>query len=219
MPEHEIRYPFKWWRFYAQCLRYATTGVWGVIGDSITGMSIAAQLFKIADPRHFGVAAAWLKMHSLGEELFFEVPLTIGGLILLGRLVTAPFILYRDKPVSAVRAETLRARTLRLSAEIAQFAAMRRTTQPHRGIIRAARLFGEVSVSELAIATHAKETAQQYSSRFLEQVNDIREEFSELGIIDAQLDRANSNPAMVENIETIGSRLTAIATMLLRYPS
>lgn len=221
MSEHEIRHPLKRWRFYAECLRYATTGTLGVIGDWATGLPSAGLLFKLLAPAKFAIAAAWLKAHGLGEELFLEVPLTIGGLILLGRLITAPFIFYRDKSHSALARddESLRDRTLRLAAEIGQFAAIQLNAQPPRRIIRTTRsMFEDVPASELAYSAHVRETALYYSSHFLERVNGIREELSLIPIVDAELDRANINPTLLENTQTISNRLKAIGNLLPDNP-
>lgn len=103
MPEkREIRHPLAWRQFYAECFRYASTGAWGVVGDLATGLPLAALVLKHAAPRWYGVVATFLASRAISDDWMLLVPAIGGWLILLGRVVTAPFILYRDKPNSSV---------------------------------------------------------------------------------------------------------------------
>ena len=211
MPEHEIRHPLKRLRFYAECIRYATTGAWGMVGDFSTALPLAGLLFKVLTPNSYSVAAKFLKVHHVGEEWILLIPAGVGGLILLGRLVTAPFVLYRGKPdAKSASSESLRNKASRLAAEIAQFVAMRRENKPHRRIIDSMNLLNDMP----AELRYAGETATLYAESFLKRVNDIREELSLVGVIDTRLDEANANPALAENTQTISDRLRDLATRL-----
>jgi hypothetical protein len=101
MHTSRIEHPLKRRQFYYECIRYATTGALGMTGALATFLPLGVYLFKMCQPHGYGLVAAHLKVYNLGSELLLAIPLTIGALILLGRLVTAPFILYRDKPSAA----------------------------------------------------------------------------------------------------------------------
>lgn len=98
MPEHEVRHPLSWGRFYAECFRYAASGILGVIGDAGTVIGIVLVGFKLGLPAYYTRASDFLLAHGYRENALIEIPLWVGGSILLARLCTAPFILYRDKP-------------------------------------------------------------------------------------------------------------------------
>src|SRR5687768_15511915 len=112
-----LQHPLRWWQFYAACLRYAGTGVLGVIGDAGTILGIVVLASKQAWPQHYAMAAAYLKARGYREDALIEIPLWIGAAILAARLVAAPFSIYRAKPsdkeqaqpdLAAVLATTLR---------------------------------------------------------------------------------------------------------------
>jgi hypothetical protein len=98
MPDKPLAHPLKWWQFYAACFHYATSGAWGKVGDVSTLLAFAPQLVKTLWPHAHAMAAAFLKARGSGDDLLWKFPLWIGGAILLARLLTAPFIIYKDKP-------------------------------------------------------------------------------------------------------------------------
>lgn len=102
MPK-DVSHPLKWWTFYVACFRYATTGVWGVIGDVSAVIGFAPPLVKWLTPQVFAAMALYFKAHKLGDELIWKVPLAIGVVILAGRLLVAPYVLYRDKRAATSR--------------------------------------------------------------------------------------------------------------------
>ena len=112
--KREITHPLSRQQFYAECFRYATTGAWGVMGEFSTGVPLAALVFKKFAPHWYTVAAHFLQTHGLNDDWLILAPAVVGGLILIGRLATAPFVLYRDKPSAdgAVRSPLMIAATL-----------------------------------------------------------------------------------------------------------
>jgi hypothetical protein len=106
-----------------------------------------------------------------------------------------------------------RASVLRLANSVIQFAAMRRTSQPPRSIL-ARYPMDEPSAAELNAAEYSAETVRQYCAKFLDRVADMRDRLSLVGIVDERLELANTNPALGDNIQTIGDRLKEIAAQL-----
>jgi hypothetical protein len=110
--------------------------------------------------------------------------------------------------------DTLRDRTLRLTLDLEQFIAMRCTAKPRDGVHRATHLLYDLDASAKADAAYLAQTARLYSERFLQRVNDLRQDLQIAGIADADLDTANSNPALLDNIRIISGRLREAARQL-----
>lgn len=91
-----LRHPLAWWQFYAACFRYAASGILGVIGDAGTILGIATLVFKMAQPALYSRAATYLAVHGFSDDALIKIPLWVGGAILVLRLVTAPFAIYKD---------------------------------------------------------------------------------------------------------------------------
>ena len=108
MFEKPLRHPLKWWQFYTACLRYAGSGVLGVIGDAGTVLGVILLLFKAARPVLYALASNYLSSYGLGEDTLIKVPLLIGASILFLRLLAAPFFIYGDKPEAAAEALDVR---------------------------------------------------------------------------------------------------------------
>lgn len=64
-------------------------------------LAFMPQLAKAAWPSLHAYAAASLARHGYDESLLWKVPLWIGVAIWTGRLLTAPFLIYKDKPFGA----------------------------------------------------------------------------------------------------------------------
>jgi hypothetical protein len=100
MFDKPLRHPLKWWQFYVACLRYATTGAWGWMGNVSTVLAFAPQLAKAYLPKVHMQAASLLARNGYGEDLLWKVPLVVGLAILVLRLFTASFQIYKDQPVA-----------------------------------------------------------------------------------------------------------------------
>jgi hypothetical protein len=99
--EHKIKHPLSWWRFYLECLRYATGGAWGRSGDASLIASLALPAWKAFFPLNYATFDGYLLSHHLSADiLLWKLPLWVGGSILALRLLAAPFFLYKDKPSS-----------------------------------------------------------------------------------------------------------------------
>jgi hypothetical protein len=112
MDEHAILHPLSRWRFYWECLRYATGGAWGRSGDVSLIASLALPSWKGFFPSSYAIFESYLSVHHLSADiLLWKLPLWAGGSILVLRLIAAPFFLYSNKRsasdgVSLQRTET-----------------------------------------------------------------------------------------------------------------
>ncbi len=98
MADKPLVHPLSRSQFYAECLRHATTGAWGWIGNVSTVMALALPLVKSLWPKAYAQAAALLASMRLGEELLWIFPMSAGALILVARFLTAGFLIYSNKP-------------------------------------------------------------------------------------------------------------------------
>ena len=99
------KHPLTPWRFYALCFKYATSGGWGRTGDAALFLSLALPAWKAAAPHSYRLLEAYLAVHALNADiLLWKLPLWAGVSILLLRLVSAPFLLYRVKPMQQLAA-------------------------------------------------------------------------------------------------------------------
>ena len=207
-------HPLKWWQFYVACLVYTTSGVVGAIGDTGTILGGALYLLRRGDPAAYARIVAGLSSLGSSEDLPITIPLGIGGSILLARLLIAPFAIYREKPTPENTGQTLRNKTLRLAEEISQFVAMCRATRPKEGMIPYDEANHWIAVAASARAAHSSETGRLYYDLFAKRVMDLREELSQAGIVDVQLDAVYLNPASDDDVATVGQRLRALADRL-----
>ena len=67
-----------------------------MVGDLSTGLPLACLIGKHIFPRAYGAAAGYLAARGVNDDWMLLAPAAAGAIILLGRLVTAPFVVYRD---------------------------------------------------------------------------------------------------------------------------
>lgn len=98
--DRPLKHPLPWWTFYGESFRYAGSGFLGVIGDTGTILGVCIIAFKWIWPSYYATAATYLNSHGYRENLLIELPLWFGLSILALRLLAAPYVLYRDKPMA-----------------------------------------------------------------------------------------------------------------------
>lgn len=93
-----IAHPLGPLQFLAACFRHAGTGFLGVVGDASTVVGAATYCFRLIAPAQYAKVGTLLVANGFREDLLIELPLWIGLSILALRLLTAPYVLYREKP-------------------------------------------------------------------------------------------------------------------------
>jgi hypothetical protein len=169
MPERELAHPLSWWRFYLSCLRHAGTGVLGVIGDASTVLGVAAIGCKAVLPSSYAVAATYFTRHGYSDNWLIWIPFFVGLGVLFLRLVVAPFVIYKDKPMANATAfapvtdDELRRRVEALVRQMREFEKQRTLVtrreyghnQPEATSKRAARERVEIEQNALALTGEA----------------------------------------------------------------
>jgi hypothetical protein len=96
-----IKHPLSGGGFYEECIRHALAGMWGVMSSIATALGLFGGAIKWAlSSESFVQWTAILAKHG-GADLLWEVPGVSGLIILLLRLLSAPYLLYRAGCLSA----------------------------------------------------------------------------------------------------------------------
>lgn len=196
----------------------------GVVAAGLLGL-VAAGINVLKMPRPafngsrawFWAAAAW--MTACGALLYLPNISKPNAFIFALFEVAVGFVLIRGlKWIHALEeaapAPTLRNKTLRLAEEIGQFVVMCRATRPKGAMIPYDEGAPWILVAASAQAAYVRETGKLFYERFATRVMDLREELSQAGIVDDQLDAVYLNPASDDDMATVGQRFRALAERL-----